>query len=150
MPSLMSDFLETLALVIPFIFREVVKRVHIYGCIFFPALAACLAICDHYGIVMSTDSAFPSFAPRIGKWGYGSWRRNAYKKPPVLPTCKTESCPPGTRCLGLECIRHIRETREWLSCFRSRESATYQYHARNLDHYVYGQIQDIGGDVSWA
>ena len=99
-PSLMRDFLETLALVIPFISKEGVRSVHLYGSIFFPALAALLSICDHHDISMSVDSAFPSFAPRIGKWGYGSWRRNAYRKPPVLPSCKDGSCPPGTRCLA--------------------------------------------------
>lgn len=142
-PSLMADFLETLALVIPFCAQEGVRRVHVYGCIFFPALAALLAICDHYGISISTDSAFPSFAPRIGKWGYGSWRRNAYRRPPVLPSCKDQSCPPGTRCLGMECIRHVAEVRNWLASFRERESAIYQQYAHNLDQYVLGRIVDI-------
>ena len=143
-PSMMQSFLETLALVIPFAAREGVKRVHIYGNIFTPSLAALLSICDHYNISMSTDSAFPSFAPRIGKWGYGSWRRNNYKRrPPVLESCKTESCPPGTRCLGLECIRHVAEVRNWLAFFRERESAIYQQYARNIDQYYSGNVVDI-------
>jgi hypothetical protein len=142
-PSLMADFLETLALVIPFIAQEGVKMVHLYGCIFFPALSACLAICDHYNIKMSVDSAFPSFAPRIGKWGYGSWRRRNYRRPPVLESCKTESCPPDSRCLGMECIRHIKLTREWLSCFRNREYDRYNYYARNIDQYCLGQVLDL-------
>lgn len=142
-PSLMADFLEILSLVIPFVSAEGVKIIHLYGNIYRYSLLACLAICDYYGISMSTDSAFPSYAPRLGKWGYGSWRRKNYKRPPVLASCRDGSCPPGTRCLGLECIRHIQETREWLSCLRSRESAIYQQYAHNLDQYQYGHIVDI-------
>ncbi len=143
MPSLMQNFLETLALIIPFCFGEGVQRIHLYGCIYYPALAACLAICDYHNIKMSVDSAFPSFAPRIGKWGYGSWRRNAYKRPPVLPSCKTQSCGLDTRCLGQECIRHIVETRQWLADFRTRESQHYNLYARNIDQYCLGQILEL-------
>ncbi|HEY4033039.1 MAG TPA: hypothetical protein VGL94_03640 [Ktedonobacteraceae bacterium] len=142
-PSMMHDFLEMLSLVIPFAASEGVKRVHLYGSIYTPALSACLAICDHHGIAMSTDSAFPSFAPRLGKWGYGSWRRSKYSRPPVLPSCKTQSCELGTNCLGLKCIEHIKLTREWLSNFRERESERYQFYARNLDQYCLGQVLDL-------
>lgn len=148
-PSLMSDFLETLALVIPFIAHEGVKRIHLYGNIYRYSLLSCLAICDYYGISMSTDSAFPSYAPRVGKWGYGSWIRRNYHRPPVLESCKTESCPPDSNCLGMACMRHVAETRSWLSCIRERESAIYQMYARNIEQYSLGQIMDLEEVSSW-
>lgn len=143
LPQMMSDFLETLSAIMPFLAHEHIPRVHLYGCLYTPALAAMLAICDYYQIALSIDSAFPSFGPRIGKWGYGSWHTERYRRPDVLPSCQHESCLPGTRCAGLECIRHIQLTRDWLSNFRQREKVFYNKYARNLDQYQYGQIVDI-------
>jgi hypothetical protein len=143
LPSMMGDFLQVLAAIMPVLAREKVQRVHLYGCIYTPAIAALLAMCDAYALSMSLDSAFPSFAPRLGKWGYGSWRDTQYQRPKVLPSCATESCKSGTRCAGLECIRHVRCTRHWLTNFRWREKALYQKYARNLDQYQYGQILDM-------
>lgn len=146
MSSLVGNFLETLDLVIPFLAREGVPCVHLYGCVYTPAIAALLAICDHYGIAMSLDSSFPSFGPRVGKWGYGSWRRKQYTRPNVLVSCYRNVCESGiTRCIGLECIRHVSLTREWLADFREREQPFYQLYARNLEQYALGQILDLDG-----
>jgi len=147
LPSMLSDFLETLALVIPFLARESVPRVHLYGCLYTPAVAALLAICDAHGISASLDSSFPSFGPRVGCWGYGSWRNTSYARPKVLLSCYNDTCEPGTtRCIGLECIRHVHLTRAWLSCFRDREYGLYRKYGANIGQYALGQILDLDLD----
>ncbi len=80
-PSLMADFLETLALVIPFCAQEESQksscvRLHIFSSL--GGAPGNLRPLWHLDIYRLCGS--PSFAPRIGKWGYGSWRRNAYRR----------------------------------------------------------------------
>ncbi len=146
LPRMMGDFLQTLALVMPFLARESVSRVHLYGCIYTPALAAALAMCDQYGIMLSNDSAFPSFGPRVGKWGYGSWRERRYVRPHVC--LSAAHCAGMSRCLGRDCIRHVRLTRAWLAHFSQREPSLYRLYARNLDQYQYGQVLDLDLSLS--
>lgn len=106
MPAqMMPVFRETMRLVIPFLGREGVKRVHIWGVCYAPALGELLWLCDEWGITVSTDSAGPSILPAMGQWGYAEWRDNTYKQPPV-------------EIRGLERARHVQATRTWLQSFR--------------------------------
>src|SRR5438552_1185697 len=54
--QMMPVFREVITLVIPFLGREGVKRVHIWGVCYAKALGELLWACDQYGIVLSTDS----------------------------------------------------------------------------------------------
>src|SRR2546421_1264625 len=134
-PSLLPMFYETVQRLIPFLGREGIRRVHIWGSCFVPALGPLLYLCDAYGLQLSTDSVGPSTRPvkkdpktGFAEWGFGSWHNNRYPVPPVLASCKTKDseghkapiCPPTSPCRGLERARHIRETREWLADFRKR------------------------------
>jgi len=107
MPAIMMPVLrETVKTVIPFLGREGVKHVHIWGVIYPKALGILLHECDQYGITLSTDSVGPHMKPTRDKdWGYGTWRDNSYKAHPV-----------ETR--GLERARHVSLTRDWLNSFR--------------------------------
>jgi hypothetical protein len=137
-PSLVPSFWQTMNLVIPFAAQEGIKRVHIWGSIYAPAIGALLRLCDEYGVEMSADTAHPAYAPAFGRWGYGSWRvkEDSYSPAPILESCKHQDeegnnaplCSPDTLCRGLERIRHTRLTREWLSNFREREAKHYMLH----------------------
>ena len=85
-PSLMSVFRQTMRQLIPFLSHQGVKRVHIWGVCYPPALGELLSLCQEYGIEVSTDSAFPCMAPAFGNWGFGSWRE---RDPCILATCST-------------------------------------------------------------
>lgn len=107
-----------------------VKRVHVFGVIIPQLLGFLLYLCDLYGIQLSTDSVGPATEPaKNGNWGYGSWTNPKYKKPFSLESCrvtdefgnKAPTCAPGTHCAGLERIRHVQLTREYLANFRERE-----------------------------
>jgi len=107
-----------------------VKRVHVFGVILPKLLGFLLYLCDLYGIRLSTDSAGPATEPaRNGNWGYGSWTNPKYKKPFSLESCrvidedgnKAPTCAPGTHCAGLERIRHVALTHEYLANFRECE-----------------------------
>lgn len=112
MPAIMMPvFRETIRVVIPFAGRSGVRRVHIWGVLYAPALGELLWMCDQYGIALSTDSAGPTLKPAMGEWGYMGWRDRSYKRPPV-----------ETR--GLERTRHVVATREWLG--RLRETRYYK------------------------
>jgi hypothetical protein len=105
MPKIMMPvFRDTIRLVVPFVAREGVKRVHIWGVVYAPALGWLLWLCDRYGIKLSTDSSGPSRRPAFGEWGYADWHTNI-KPPPV-------------EIRGLERARHVRLVREWLANFR--------------------------------
>ena len=131
--ALFPSFCEIMSEVIPYLGTQGVKRVHIWGVIFPAALGYLLRLCDRFAIRLSTDSSGPCRYPILGQWGYGSWRDNTYKTPPILPSCKVvdahgnkaPSCSPEMHCRGLERGRHVRLTREWLARFRERESALY-------------------------
>lgn len=137
-PSLVPSFWQTMGLVIPFIAHEGIKRVHIWGSIYAPAIGALLRLCDEYGVNVSADTAHPCYAPAWGNWGYGSWRvkEGDYHPAPVFETCKHKDdegrnaplCVPGSACRGLERIRHVQLTRDWLAHFRDREPRHYVLH----------------------
>ena len=132
---MMPIFRQSMHKVIPFLGREGVRRVHIWGVCYAPALGTLLSLCDEADIALSTDSVGPSTRPAAtGSWGYASWTDKAYKRPPILNSCKTldangnkaPTCPPDTVCRGLERARHVQATREWLSDFRTREAKHYR------------------------
>jgi len=108
-------FREIIHEVIPFLGREQVKQVHIWGCVFAPALGELLYLCDQYGIALSTDSVGPSLRPVFGRWGYSSWTWPAYQRPPSGPL------------MAHHRAHHIHLVREWLHDFREREARYYRY-----------------------
>ncbi len=108
-------FRETMHSVIPFLAREGVKRVHLWGVCYAPALGELLALCDGWGIALSTDSASPSSRPAFGRWGYSSWSDPMY----------THRKPPTTE-LGRHRKLHVYLTRRWLRDFRTREARWYR------------------------
>src|SRR5256886_1192918 len=130
LPSIiLPSFKEIMGVVVPYLGSQGVRRVHIWGVIFPKALGYLLSLCDAYGIQPSTDSSGPCRYPVMGNWGYGSWRDNSYKTPPILASCKeideyarkSPTCKPGTHCRGLERCRHVNLTRDYLANFRDRE-----------------------------
>jgi hypothetical protein len=148
--SLLPAFRETMRLVIPFLKREGIRRVHIWGVCFAEPLGELLWQCDHdaegnpdpdHCISLSTDSVGPSTRPvkkdkqtGYGTWGYASWCNNRYPVPPVLDSCKIKepdgnkvpTCSPDTRCRGLERARHVLQTCDWFANFRTREPRLYR------------------------
>lgn len=107
--QMMPAFLRVIAQVIPFLGSEGMRQLHIWGVIYPPALGHLLHLCDEQRISLSTDSIGPQLKPNRDKdWGYGDWRDSTYKAHPV-----------ETR--GLERIRHVNLTREWLSNFRQTQ-----------------------------
>ncbi len=148
--ALFPVFRATMRLVIPFLKREGVRRVHIWGMCFAEALGELLWQCDHdeegnldsqHQIHLSTDSVGPSTRPvkkdretGYATWGYASWCNNQYPVPPVLASCqardehgeKAPTCAPETRCRGLERARHVLLTQEWFANFRTREPRLYR------------------------
>jgi hypothetical protein len=166
-PWLLPAFRETMHLVIPFLKREGVKRVHLWGVCFAEALALLLWLCDHdeagawdehHRIAVSNDSVGPSIRPvrkdrqtGYAVWGYASWRNDRYAPPPVLASCKhvdvngnkAPTCPPETRCRGLERARHIACTSDWLAHFREREPLLY----RPSRLPAYHQLSFLEGDA---
>ena len=133
--KMMPLFRCTLHKLIPFLGREGVKRLHIWGVCFPDALGELLYACDEYGIEVSTDNSGASTHPVFGEWGYGNWRDNAYTVPNVLRSCrqldesgkKAPTCTPTTRCRGQERIRHVALTRSYFAHFREREAARYHF-----------------------
>jgi len=131
--AILPSFKDIMDEVIPFLGSQKVERVHIWGVIFPEALCYLLNLCDQAGIYLSTDSAGPMFNPVRGSWGYGSWRDNKYKVPPILESCKIKdewgnkapTCPPGIRCRGLDRCLHVKLTREYLANLRDREPELY-------------------------
>jgi hypothetical protein len=147
--SYLPGFRETMRLVIPFLKREGIRRVHLWGVCFAEPLGELLWLCDHdevgnpdphQRISLSTDSIGPSTRPvkknpaGCGTWGYASWCNNRYPIPPVLDSCKIKDadgnkipiCAPDTRCRGLERGRHVLQTVDWFAHFRSREPRLYR------------------------
>jgi hypothetical protein len=137
-------------LVIPFLKREGIRRVHIWGVCFAEALGELLWQCDHdeegnldihRRIHLSTDSVGPSTQPvkkdtqtGYAAWGYASRRNNKYPVPPVLASFKVKdacdskvpTCSHETQCRGLERAKHVLLTNEWLAHFRVREPRLYR------------------------
>lgn len=102
---MMPTFEAAAALVIPFLGREGVKRVHIWGVCYAPALGRLLAACDDAGIDLSTDSAGPMLRPTLGQWGYDHWWRRIEK-------------PKGQAAMSDMMTRHVAATRDWLNTLR--------------------------------
>jgi hypothetical protein len=159
-PYFLPAYYEILERLIPLLQGEGVKRVHLWGSCFAPALGPLLYLCDeHGGIQVSTDSVGPSTRPvkkdpatGYGEWGYASWHSNTYAVPPVLESCKATdaygnkapTCLPHTRCRGLERARHIALTYDWLAHFREREPRWYRriYHQQSW----LALLEEKGGD----
>lgn len=106
--KMLPEFLRSIRLVMPYAGDNGIRRIHIWGVMLAEALGPLLWMCDQYNIRLSTDSSGPSWKPAFGDWGYAEWRDKSYEQPPV-----------ETR--GLERIRHIAATRDWLSNFRSTQ-----------------------------
>lgn len=116
MPKIMMPvFRETVSIVVPFLEKEGVKHIHIWGVIYPKALNVLLWECTQHKITISTDSVGPTTHPIFGQWGYGEWRDNTYQKPALEH-------------LGTERARHTALTRAWLARFKS----TINYHAYSL------------------
>jgi hypothetical protein len=116
MPAVMMPvFRETVALVVPFLGKEGIKHIHIWGVIYPKALGVLLWECQQWGIKVSTDSVGPTTHPIFGQWGYGEWRDNTYMKPAIDQ-------------LGFERARHTQLTRAWLDRFKT----TPHYHPYSL------------------
>lgn len=113
--QLMPPFINTIQLIFPDIARAGVRQVHIWGVIYPHALAHLASLCNEYGVQLSTDSIGPQVRVAFGEWGYGDWRDNSY-----------QVAPPRRR--GIDRIRHVEETRRWLSNF-------------NIDRYIGKPIQ---------
>lgn len=129
--QMLPVFKETMHLVIPFLGREGVKRVHLWGVCYAPALGELLWLCDQWGIVLSTDSMGPSVRPVKKRWGYANWRDTGYIVAPAkLPQCdeadKVYSLVKGhngtlvriEHSRGVHRAEHVRQVRAWLRQFR--------------------------------
>jgi hypothetical protein len=104
--QMLPVFRETMRLVIPFLGREGVRRVHLWGVCYAKALGELLWLCDEWNITLSTDSSGPSVRPAMGVWGYAEWRDPFYEQP-------------AAEIRGLERARHVQATCTWLQAFRS-------------------------------
>jgi len=121
-------FRETLYSVIPFLGQEGIKRVHIWGVCFAPALGELLWLCDQHGVTLSTDSMGPSVRPAMGRWGYGDWTDTSYSSAPSLKPEEAQetSTVKGfagnsieiARARGAHRTEHVRQVRGWLKYFR--------------------------------
>jgi len=127
MPSvMMPTFRETIRLVVPWCGRLGVKRIHIWGVLYAPALGELLWICDQQDIILSTDSAGPSWRPAFGEWGFADWKDPTYTKASV-------------EIRGIHRALHVQATRDWLQNLRySRyyREPPITYHQQSL--YDYG------------
>jgi hypothetical protein len=100
---MMPVFRDTITRLIPYAASQGVKRVHIFGVIYPNALGELLWLCNRFGLELSTDSVAPQLKIIFsGEWGFGEWRDNNYKRPPV-------------EIRGLERAKHLEATREWLN-----------------------------------
>lgn len=102
--QMMPVFKETVRQVIPFVAKQGIKRVHIWGVIYPSALSVLLKEAVEQQVTVSTDSMGPCLQPAFGQWGYGSWRNNQYQRPPL-------------HLLGPDRIKHAALTRQWLDSF---------------------------------
>jgi len=115
--SLLAVFQETMSLLLPFLAREGVEWVHVWGVCWPPALEVLTWLAAAAGIKVSVDSAHPSFHPVMGQWGYGDWRLKHYLRPQVQDSCRSHQFERCERCRGLERIRHVSAVRSWLAHF---------------------------------
>ena len=123
--QMMPVFRETMYRLIPFLGREGVKRVHLWGVCYAPALAELLWLCDQSSIQLSTDSMGPSVRPTLGRWGYAEWRDRTYRRvneeSEIRRPVKGYDGSPVViqHARGVHRAEHVRQIRLWLSNFRS-------------------------------
>ncbi len=115
--QVLPAFREMLHLVIPFVGREGITRIHIWGCLYAPALGELLCLCDQYNIKLSTDSVGPSLRPVYGRWGYSYWVDRTYH------FCR----PPAGPLLARDRRLHVSLVRNWLDGFRDNERGHYRW-----------------------
>lgn len=150
---LMPTFVETMQHLLPMLKKYHVGQAHIFGVCFAEALGPLLFLCDHTQqpngswqldekrrVQLSTDSVGPTKRvtltlvdkPGFSSWGYASWYETR-PVPHVLESCKvkdsdgrkTPTCSPDTYCRGLQRVKHIQATIDWLAHFREREPHLY-------------------------
>jgi hypothetical protein len=115
--SLLPVFAQTMTGLLPFLRREGVSWVHLWGVCWPAALEILSWLAVQYDIKVSVDSAHPSLHPVQGQWGYGPWRVKGYVQPQVQETCRQHQFDQCNRCRGLERIRHVAATSTWLARF---------------------------------
>jgi hypothetical protein len=122
---IMPVFRETMYSLIPFLGREGVRRVHLWGVCYAAALGELLWVCDQEGIQLSTDSIGPSVRPALGRWGYAEWRDRAYRRVNEeseqwgLVKGYDGSWLPARAACGIHRAVHVQQTCAWLAHFRS-------------------------------
>ncbi len=128
--QMLPVFRQTMALVIPLLGREGVRRVHLWGVIFAQALADLLWFTDQHGITVSTDSIGPAVRPALGRWGYADWCDWSYRSAPSLPPQREREATRVAvktadgqqimlpRVMGLHRAEHVRQVRVWLGRLR--------------------------------
>jgi hypothetical protein len=128
--QMLPIFRQTMALVLPFLGREGIRRLHLWGVIYAQALADLLWLCEQHGITLSTDSIGPQVRPALGRWGYADWCDWSYRSAPSLPPQRErEAARVGVktadgqqimlpRVRGLHRAEHVRQVRTWLARFR--------------------------------
>lgn len=128
--QMIPAFRDTMALVIPFAGQAGVQRIHLWGVVYAPALAALLWLADQHGLTVSTDSMGPAVRPALGRWGYAGWTDWTYRSAPSLPPAREQDAPVQSvqgacgsrislpRVRGLHRAEHVRQVRHWLARFR--------------------------------
>lgn len=133
--QMMTVFSATVKSVIPFIAREGIQRVHIWGVIYPAALAVLYNVAHEHGIAISTDSMGVNLNPVYGEWGYGSWRDNAY--------CR----PTSAAQLGADRARHAALTRQWLETFSSSPDYLSRFADLLSRHSVTNPCENCGREM---
>jgi hypothetical protein len=133
--QMLPIFRETMALVLPLLGREGIRRVHLWGVIYAPALADLLWLCEQYQVTLSTDSIGPAVRPALGRWGYADWCDWTYRSAPILsPQREQEAALSSVKAydgkrislphvMGLHRAEHVRQVRAWLG--RLRQTVYY-------------------------
>lgn len=103
--NLKKDFYNTIVKVVPLLNDNGIKKAHIWGVMYAPALGELLWLCDKYNIQLSTDSSGPQRLPIYGNWGYADWKLKPYK----IPQNSNKWIERG---------KHVMACIEWLDGFR--------------------------------
>jgi len=111
--------------VLPFLGSEGVRRIHLWGVCYAPALGELLWLCDQWNIQLSTDSIGPQVRPVRGRWGYAEWTDTHYQR-------ITQESDHVVRVKGFDGsllyvkearghhrAMHVQQVRQWLQHFRS-------------------------------
>lgn len=122
--QMLPVFRETMHLIIPFLGKEGITRVHIWGVCYAPALGELLWLCDQLGITLSTDSMGPQVRPTRGRWGYAEWTDRHYRR--VQADSEREGVVNAwdgslvriREARGLHRAEHVQQVRSWLGHFR--------------------------------